>query len=210
MDRPAVADAWPGLNLIEAPGNRISLGRLHRCIGVRIEVSGRNNIIEIEDGVGLSHVSIQVVSDNNLIRLGRDVKFCGRIVQKLTDGNEVSIGAGTSVGRVNIINGEGRAVRIGADCMLSFDIDLRTTDSHAIEDAVTGARLNAGADIEIGDHVWIAARAAILKGVSIASGCVVALNAVVTRSCEEEQVVLAGNPARIVRRGIRWTRPLVG
>ncbi len=58
--------------------------------------------------------------------------------------------------------------------------------------------------IEIGDHVWIGSNVTILKGVRLANNVVVASNAVVTRSCEEENVLLAGNPAVIIKRNVTW------
>ena len=49
--------------------------------------------------------------------------------------------------------------------------------------------------IEIGDDVWIGARAVVLPGVVIGDGAVVGAGAVVTRSVPEGTTV-AGNPAR--------------
>ncbi|MBA2585639.1 MAG: maltose acetyltransferase, partial [Chthoniobacterales bacterium] len=51
----------------------------------------------------------------------------------------------------------------------------------------------------IGDNVWIGMNAVILKGVAIGENSVVAAGAVVTKSVPENCVV-AGNPAKIVKR----------
>ena len=53
--------------------------------------------------------------------------------------------------------------------------------------------------ITIGDDVWIGMRAIILSGVTIGSGAVVGAGAVV---CEDvpPMTIVAGNPARVVRR----------
>ena len=50
----------------------------------------------------------------------------------------------------------------------------------------------------IGDNVWVAGRATVLKGVSIGADSVVGYGAVVT-SDVPAGVVVAGNPARVVR-----------
>ena len=52
----------------------------------------------------------------------------------------------------------------------------------------------------IGDHVRLGVGAKVLGGVHIANHVVVAAGAVVVHSCEEENVVLAGVPAKIVKR----------
>ena len=46
----------------------------------------------------------------------------------------------------------------------------------------------------------------VLKGVRLADGTIVGARSVVTRSCTERSAVLAGVPARIVRKDVTWTR----
>jgi acetyltransferase-like isoleucine patch superfamily enzyme len=53
--------------------------------------------------------------------------------------------------------------------------------------------------ILIRDFAWIGANAIILRGVEIGAGSVVATGAVVTRNVEPLTVV-AGNPAKVIRR----------
>jgi len=55
--------------------------------------------------------------------------------------------------------------------------------------------------VEIGDDVWIGARAVILRGVNIGRGSVVGAGALVTKFVPPYAIV-AGNPARIVK--FRW------
>ena len=54
--------------------------------------------------------------------------------------------------------------------------------------------------VNIGNNVWIGARAIILAGVSLAEGTIVGAGAVVTKSIEEPYCTVAGNPARVIRR----------
>jgi len=54
--------------------------------------------------------------------------------------------------------------------------------------------------IKIGNNVWIGANAIILPGVEIADGCVIGAGEVVTKSFTEENCIIAGNPAKIIRR----------
>jgi acetyltransferase-like isoleucine patch superfamily enzyme len=55
------------------------------------------------------------------------------------------------------------------------------------------------APINIGENVWIAGQSAVLKGVTIGENSVVAYAAIVS-SDVPANVVVAGNPARIVKR----------
>ena len=54
------------------------------------------------------------------------------------------------------------------------------------------------APIVIGDNVWIGEYSAILKGVTIGEGSIVASHSVVTKDVPPYTIV-AGNPARIVK-----------
>ena len=52
--------------------------------------------------------------------------------------------------------------------------------------------------IEIGDHVWIGARAMIMKGVKIGEGAIVAIGSVVVKDVPPYAIV-GGNPAKIIK-----------
>ena len=53
--------------------------------------------------------------------------------------------------------------------------------------------------VRIGSNVWIGARSTILAGVSIANGTVIGAGAVVTKSIEQPDTIVAGVPARFVK-----------
>jgi acetyltransferase-like isoleucine patch superfamily enzyme len=54
------------------------------------------------------------------------------------------------------------------------------------------------ASIVIGDDVWLGAHSVITAGTQIANGVVVAAGAIVTRSITQEDVIVAGIPAKII------------
>lgn len=57
-----------------------------------------------------------------------------------------------------------------------------------------------GAPVEIAANCWIGANAVILSGVKLLPGTIIGAGSVVTRGFDEGNVIVAGNPARIVRR----------
>jgi len=93
-------------------------------------------------------------------------------------------------------------VTIGRLCTVSWDVQITDNDFHAL--TVDGVRQPMTAPVVIGDSVWIATGAVILKGVTIGDGAVVAAGAVVTGDVASGTVV-AGVPARAVGRAEAWT-----
>jgi acetyltransferase-like isoleucine patch superfamily enzyme len=97
-----------------------------------------------------------------------------------------------------------QSIRFGRGCLVSWDVLIIDTDFHPLIGA-DGDLTAAQAPIAFGDRVWIGARASILKGVTLADDVVVAAGAMVTRSQEASNVLLGGNPAAVLRTGVRWS-----
>jgi carbonic anhydrase/acetyltransferase-like protein (isoleucine patch superfamily) len=94
-------------------------------------------------------------------------------------------------------------IRIGADCLIASGTLFTVSDMHKILDARSGRRLNGARDVLVEDNVWVGLDAALLKGATVGHGSVVGMRAVVTGTVKPGCVV-AGAPARVVRRGVRW------
>jgi hypothetical protein len=63
--------------------------------------------------------------------------------------------------------------------------------------------------ITIGEHVWIGSNVSVLKGVTVGDGCAVAAGSVVTHSYPPN-CLIGGNPARVLKENIRWTKDSMG
>ncbi len=176
--------------------------------GVTFDIRGNHNIILIALGAYLNRVTFYLRGDNHRIVIGAGCRFNrGGLIWFEDQRCGLEIGAGTTLEEVHIaITEPGSKVVIGSDCMLAYDIDIRTGDSHSLLEAATGKRINYAKDVTIGDHVWIASHVIIHKGVSLASDTVVATGTVVTDSQETPGVVLAGNPGKVIKQGITWAR----
>ncbi len=150
------------------------------------------------------------------LRIGRDSVLLGRI--RLRQGTRVHLGdrvrirkrvsftgGGTvTVGSDTLLNGcwiiAASRVEIGEFCLIS-DCGITDNDYHHIDpehrhDPFTSSIT---APVVVGRNVWIGLRALVLKGVSIGADSVVGAAAVV-RSDVPPRCVVAGNPAKVVKR----------
>ena len=110
------------------------------------------------------------------------------------------------IGRNSVINQgcwiDGRGgLRIGSNVNISRGAWVLGGD-HDIDDANLATRFS---PVDIGDRVFIGARAIVFAGVTLGEGCVVAAGAVVTKDVAPYTVV-AGVPARPIRERSRDLR----
>ncbi|GAA1861004.1 hypothetical protein GCM10009836_46430 [Pseudonocardia ailaonensis] len=116
-------------------------------------------------------------------------------------GATVTIGAGTYFSPRSLLIAS-IGITVGADCAIAWDVQILDDDFHTL--VVAGEQRPSTLPVEIGDHVWIGNRSLVLKGARIPRGCVVAANSVVTGRFDEENCLLAGSPARVVKRDVVW------
>lgn len=90
--------------------------------------------------------------------------------------------------------------------MFAQDILIYPTDVHTIFDQFTGDLLNLGEPISIGNHVWCARGVTSLKGAIIRNNVVIGAGSIISRRFNENNIIVAGNPASIIHRGIDWVR----
>ncbi|WP_044870728.1 acyltransferase [Pseudomonas sp. LFM046] len=174
---------------------------------ITVKLGGRNNRLIVGEGVQLTHCEIRIDGQDNLIEIGPRVRFsAGKIYVRDTSGQHIRIGEDTTVEDAYLLVDEAASIDIGRECMLSFDIQIRTGDSHSILDMHSGERLNPSRDVRIGDRVWIGRDVQLLKGTVLQPESVVGACSVVSRAFDEGNCVVAGVPARVVRQGIRWDR----
>lgn len=89
-------------------------------------------------------------------------------------------------------------VHIGQNCMLAPGVHIYTA-AHPLNPNERNSGKEFGKPVTIGDNVWIGGRAVINPGVTIGNNVVVASGAVVTKDIPDD-VVVGGNPARIIKR----------
>ncbi len=88
-------------------------------------------------------------------------------------------------------------IEIGDDCIISWDTLIMDTDLHETKNTRFGSINNKDGYIYIGHHVWLAARATILKDTRIGNGCIVGAGALVSGDFNEDNTLIAGVPASV-------------
>ena len=164
----------------------------------------------------LGSLTITINADNCIVEIGRNVIFqkntfvsllasgggkpSGNLTCKI--GDDVVFNGSTSI----ILAEKDNSVFIGKGSLFANNVTLSTTDSHAIFCTKSGERINPAQDIFIGDYVWLCENVTVLKGAHIPNNCVCGIGSIVNQQFVEENTILAGIPAKIVRRNIRWER----
>jgi len=144
----------------------------------RVDIRGPGRV-EVGDDANLypfvGRTRLYTRAPSAVIRVGRNVRLNGTILQAA------------------------ELIDIGDDCILG-DANLMDSDMHSISpqrrhDPRAPIRT---APIVVERNVWVGGQAAVLPGVRIGENSVVGFRAVVT-SDVPPNVVVAGNPARVVR-----------
>lgn len=158
----------------------------------KIFVAKNTNLTDLEITLG----------KNSTLMIGSDSTLKGKIsigsYSSVYFGNNISV---TKNLYVRVV--EATTLKIGNDCLIASDVIIRTCDGHPIYDINTTLRINKGKNIIINDHVWIGDQAVILKGVTIGTGSIIAMRSIVTKNVDEK-VIVAGIPAKVVRRNCTW------
>jgi acetyltransferase-like isoleucine patch superfamily enzyme len=123
------------------------------------------------------------------IKAGKDLVLWGKSEIWAGENATILIGDHVYINGGVIISSKVK-IEIGNSTLIGHQVLMFDTDFHGID----GSETKQG-PIKIGKHVWIAARAIILKGVTIGDNAIVAAGSVVTKNVAENTIV-AGNPAK--------------
>lgn len=115
---------------------------------------------------------------------------------RLTIGDNFSCSGLTKIDAKSI-SSFGDDVLIGHCCIFIDD------DGHTI--IKDGEIINASKGYHIGNHVWFGRECLILKGTTTADNIVFGARSIVSGNITEENTIVVGAPAKIVKRNISWS-----
>ncbi len=182
--------------------NHVVLGnaKLNRCV---IRIRGENNIVEIGSHNLLKDCLITLSGNGCKVIIGENGTFIKTEMVCEDDQSVIKMGNRClCAGTAHFAATEGKRIEIGDDFLCSNAVTIRTGDSHSIYDEA-GKRINTGKDVRISEHVWIGNQVIILKGAELGRNVVVGSGSVV-RGHFSDNMVITGNPAKIIRKKINW------
>ena len=175
--------------------------------GLKIDLLGEGANIILPCGRCFNNVKI-IANTNSQIQIQYPHKWSiNSLVLEAGYGNKIYIGE-----NFNIVSGVFSAcgseteIKIGKDCMFSSNITIMTHDGHAIFDVASKNALNKPQSVVVGNHCWFAKNVALIKGAEIQDNTVVGINSIVNKKIEEQNCVIAGNPAKVVKSNTNWNR----
>lgn len=203
---------------IQGEGNRVVLNcdlldsvvtEWPQAINVRIE--GNNNRIELELPLGdCFDVSILMAEDDNVLTIKTTKYGLAAVSLVCGHGGQIHIGEDISLrrGGCSILSqgsyDKPSAIKIGNDVRIAAGVYIRNSYGETMVCPETDMPISAPRDITIGDHVWIMSRCMIFAGCCIPNGSALAACSFASKAFDEENTLLAGVPAGVVKRGIKW------
>ena len=134
---------------------------------------------------------------NGKCSLGQGARLCVTEKRTLTFGDNYN---NTAAGNIICT----KRISFGDDVLVSWNTTIMDTDWHRVENVITKEIIDKSREITIGNNVWIGMGASILKGSVIPNGCIVAAEAVITKTFKNENTLLAGNPAVEKKHGVTY------
>jgi acetyltransferase-like isoleucine patch superfamily enzyme len=181
--------------------------------GLKIDFFGQGNSVEIEEGSVFHNCHFKMRERCKIVIMRTHERGLRNTVIDMAGSYDgyIEIDARTSIesARFAMANENKPYIYIGQDCMLSSNITFRATDGHVIFDINSKKILNKSKPIKIGSRVWIGSGATILKGSRVLNDSIIATQAVVSKKFELPNIIIGGNPAKILKYNINWDRQYI-
>ncbi len=194
--------AGVSLFLVSENGDKTSVKSIR---GLRILGKGNNNVVEVHSNAAFNNSVIRLESDNARVQLGSGKYYNCLITTCCGDNQILTIGNNFTCFGVELhLQEEGCSIKIGDNCLFSSYINIWPTDGHSVIRGDEKFAYNLAEPIVIGNHVWVGQHVKICKGAQISDNSIVGIGSLVFSKFLEENIVIAGNPAAIVKRNINW------
>ena len=168
-----------------------------------LTIRGRNNRVMIAEGTRLVDCDISIEGDNNLVEIGPWSLLNRTQIHFKTCDAALVIGQTAGIANACFNLYEPSRIDIGDFVGIACDVWMATSDLHPIYDENSGRRINPARNILIGNRVGFGLRAIVLRGTRVGDKALIGAGSVV-RGRIPAGALVSGNPARVLRKNIRW------
>lgn len=151
--------------------------------------------------MGYKETTVLCVDRGAHIFLGNNIAIAKGSVIRVISGGQLKIGDDFKGNFSTQIMCRKEMV-FGRDCLIGWNCTFTDGDGHSL--LCNGHRTNPDEAVYIGNHVWFGAHSTVLKGTAIRDGSVIAFGSLCNKKYDEKNILLAGNPAKIMKNGISW------
>ena len=159
--------------------------------------------------IGFKGVGTQdVLFKRSVLEINGIIEFKGRAV--LGSGCQIHVGSkghliignnflNTCTGHISC----SLSISFGENALLAWDSLVMDSDFHEIENIESGKTLLMVRPVYIGDNVWLGTRSVVLKGTEIGNNTIVGASSTVSGKFPEGNCIIAGMPAKIIKKNYR-------
>lgn len=170
------------------------------------------SVVKIYEPYVFNNTNI-ICGNNSYIEFGKNIRIrLNLYIDARAKNVKIVFGHNNNIGSASIFAGDEDDLEliVGNDFLSAANVVFRLADGHTIMDKKTGEIINRPlTGIHIGNHVWVGYNAMLLKDVSIPNNCMIGIGSIVSKHPFQENSIIAGVPARIVRADIEWdSRPI--
>ena len=211
---------------------RVTAAEPLRALGVELTGSSTNAIFVEDQKKGFGRVVIHAQGENNIFFFGgKNRQNNGHVIIRIVGSNvkvimpdfsfpfnfhdiflrssrqTLFVGKHvTSVGTRIEMEGAGRQIVIGDDCMFSSDVNIRNYDMHTVFNIDDGSIVNSVPhNVLIQKHVWLGYRSVISGAELVETGSVVGACSFVNRNVPAFSAV-GGVAAKVIKTRVSWSR----
>ncbi|MGN7787934.1 acyltransferase [Niabella sp. 22666] len=188
--RIVILDPFIKIKIIKGKNAKLNIKGKFRIIPhhggntpVRIEMH-QNSHLDIDGDFVIGHGVRMILNENAYLRLG---------------GRQNESDSGITSDTLIMVK---RRVEVGKDFICAWGVYITDCDWHQIGTQPSQA------DVIIGDHVWIANNATVLKGTHIGDNSIIAGQSKLAGKKFPPASLLAGIPAQVVKSDVVWKRDM--
>lgn len=193
---------------------------LKDCPGFDLQITGNNNKIYLKSFEGSGKVKIVMPTENNTFEFGTNnivIRNLNVLVTNAprckTENIFIKIGNNNRFqGNVTILSptgtkseneNKGRVI-IGNYNLFAEGIFFHGRQDHLLYDIKTKERINNEASIVLENNIWVGSLVHFLPKAYVSTDSVIGMNSLVNKEFRQNNVLLAGSPAKIKKQNIAW------